>query len=245
MQSIEIKQIIVVTDGKSNAGGSPITAAKEALRSNIIVNAIGILDHGENEEHFREINDIANAGGGNWEYTSVSNLGYSMMAVTQKTVNNTIHSIVGNQLKKIIRGGIEDISPDKRGKIIRYIDELGEYAMVRCCIVIDCSGSMMNKMSMAKQSILELMNSTKGRNGDWKVAVIGFPGESGMLTKVIHPFTDDIKAIKSRLFELKAGGTTPTAAAIIHAIHLLECEDEVEIQEVIANTEPLIKKHMV
>ena len=245
MKPIEIKQIIVVTDGKSNAGGSPITAAREALRNNIMVNAIGIVEQGENEDHLNEIIDIAKAGGGAWEHTSVSNLGYSMMAVTQRTVNKTIHSIVGKQLREIISGGIEDISPDRRGKVIRYMEELGEHAMVRCCIVIDCSGSMANKMSTAKQSIIELMNSFQGRNGNWKVAVIGFPGESGMLTKVIHPFTEDIKTIKGLLFELKAGGMTPTAAAIIQAKQLLESEDTVEIHQVISNSEPLIKKHMV
>jgi len=245
MKSIEVKQIIVVTDGKSNMGGNPVTAAAEASKYNIVVNAIGIIGDREDEEHLNEIVQISKAGGGTWESTLVSNLGCTLLAVTQKTINKTIHTIVGNQLKEIIGGSVEDIPPEKRSKVIQYMEQLGEEAEIKCCILMDCSGSMSNKMSTARQSIIELINSLQARAGRSKVAVIAFPGERGEFVKIFQPFTEDIKEIKSRILELKAGGITPTAAAINKAVELIEGKDQDEIEQIIINSEPLLKKSMI
>ena len=243
MRAIEIDQIIVVTDGRSNIGGNPETAAAEAFENGLIVNTIGIVEDLQKDETVDEVQQIARAGNGIWEYTTVGHLGRTMMGVTQKTVNKTIQTLVGNQLREIIGSGIEDIPPEKRNKIVQYMDELSEDARIRCCILMDCSGSMANKMNVAKQSVIELMNSLQGRTGKSKVALIAFPGDKGQPTKVIHSFTDDIKEIKSHIFELKAGGTTPTAAAINKAVRLFQ--EKEEIQEIIINSEPLLKNSMI
>lgn len=245
MKEIQIKQIIVITDGKSNVGGNPITAASEAAREGIVVNAIGIVNHQSDEDDsLYEVEQIAKAGGGIWQYSMIKDLGRTMCAVTQKTVNQTIHAIVGEQLKEIIGGKIEDIPPKSRGEVIAYMERLEEEAHVLCCIAIDCSGSMKSKMHTARQSILDLMHSLQARKGNSQVAVIAYPGENGSTTRMISGFTENIGELKEKIFELKAGGTTPTAAAICEAIRLMKNEQENMLEEAISH-EGLFKESMV
>ncbi|MCT4620715.1 MAG: VWA domain-containing protein [Marinisporobacter sp.] len=243
---VEIKQIILVTDGKSNIGGNPITVAKDAKKEDIIVNTIGIIDEGCcDEEALCEVEKIAQAGGGVWENTMIQNLGKTMHILTQKTVNKTIETIVGKQLKKIVGTDLSDIPPEVRSKVVDYMDQLGEEANVKCCILMDCSGSMKNKISTARQSIIELMNSLNGRKGKSEVAVIAYPGENGQFTTLISDFTQNIQEVKDKIFGLKTGGTTPTAAAINRGIFLMKGNKEEEIEEMILNSEPLLKESMV
>lgn len=243
---MEIKQIIVVTDGKSNVGGNPVTSAVEAYRENIVVNAIGIMDQrGSDDDSLCEVEKIAQAGGGVWENTIIQNLGKTMHMVTQRTVNKTIETVVGKQLKEIMGKDFGDVPPKERSKLINYMDTLGEEVNIKCCILMDCSGSMKNKMSTARQSIIELMNSLKGRKGKNEVAVIAYPGQNGEFTTLISDFTDDIGNLKEKIFTLKAGGTTPTAAAINRGVKLMKGINSDELEEIVKNTEPLLKESMV
>ena len=60
--------MIVITDGKSNVGGNPVTAASEAAGEGIVVNAIGIVNHQRDEDDsLYEVEQIARAGGGIWQ----------------------------------------------------------------------------------------------------------------------------------------------------------------------------------
>ncbi|TCO71356.1 vWA domain-containing protein [Marinisporobacter balticus] len=246
MVKVEIRQIIVVTDGKSNVGGNPVTAAAEAYRENVIVNAIGIMDdRGSDDDSLCEVEKIAQMGGGIWENTIIQNLGQTMHVVTQKTVNKTIETIVGKQLKAIMGKDLEDMPPKVRSKVIDYMEQLGEEVNIKCCILMDCSGSMKNKMSTARQSIIELMHSLKGRKGKNQVAVISYPGQNGEFTALISDFTENIGALKDKVFGLKAGGTTPTAAAINSAVTLIKGINHEELEDVVRNSEPLLKESMV
>jgi Ca-activated chloride channel family protein len=245
MEKIMIQQMIVVTDGKSNIGGNPITAAAEAAKKNIVVNAIGITDDKASDDTLYEIEKIAQAGGGIWENTMISNLGYTMHMVTQKTVNKTVETMVGKQLREIVGRDLEDIPPQSRSKIIGYMEQLGEASDIKCCIIMDCSGSMMDKMSTARQSIIELMNSLKGRKGKSQVAVIAFPGEEGAPTKLISDFTEEIEEVKDKILGLKAGGTTPTAAAINKGIELMVDFKDCELEEVVQNSEALLGENII
>ncbi|MBF8983601.1 VWA domain-containing protein [Lutibacter sp. B2] len=246
MEKVLIEQLIVVTDGRSNVGGSPMTAAKEAASKGVIVNAIGIMnnDHGEDDSLY-EVQKIAEAGGGIWENTIIKNLGHTMYAVTQKTVNKTIETMVGKKLKEIMDTELEDIVPQARNKIIEYIDLLSEEAEIRCCIAMDCSSSMNNKMSSAKQSVIELMNSLKGRVGKSEVAVIAYPGQNGEPTRIVSDFTQELDMIKDKILTLKAGGMTPTAAAINDSMSLIKGEHELTLDEIVREDEGLLKKSIV
>ena len=60
-----MRQIIMITDGCSNAGTSPVVAAAHAQAEGIVVNVIGILDHGDlGKRGAEEVEAIAKAGGG-------------------------------------------------------------------------------------------------------------------------------------------------------------------------------------
>lgn len=237
--------MIVVTDGKSNIGGNPVTAAAEAAKRGIVVNAIGIMEQKEEDHAFDEIREIARAGRGTWENTHVANLGQTMHHMTQRTVNKTIESIVGRQLKEMIGGNIDDIPPQARGQIIDYMDRLGEDIPIKCCVVMDCSGSMANKMGTARQSIIELMNSLQGRKGKSQIAIIAFPGEKGDFYRVICDFTENISEVKRTVYALKAGGNTPTAAAMNKAIDLMLDIHDISFEEIVDNNEPLLKDGII
>ncbi len=246
MKKPEIKQIIVVTDGKSNIGGNPVEAAVCAAREGITVNVIGIMAPQEMDDRFlQEVEEIAQAGKGVSEITMIQDLGHTMHMVTQKSMNKTIETIVGKQLKEILGSELEEIPPRSRNKIIEYMDQLGESVGLKCCIVMDCSGSMGQKIGTARQSIIELMNSLKGRGGKSEIAVIAYPGENGEHCKIIHPFTADLDQIKRSVLSLKAGGTTPTAPAIEKALELIQGERDVDYSDSEWNQTPLLKESMV
>ena len=60
-----MKQILLVTDGCSNVGVSPVVAAAQAYAAGITVNVVGIVDQGDLVEFgTTEIEEIAKAGGG-------------------------------------------------------------------------------------------------------------------------------------------------------------------------------------
>lgn len=246
MKKAEIKQIIVVTDGKSNIGGNPVEAAVRAAREGITVNVIGIMAPQEMDDRFlQEVEEIAQAGKGVSEITMIQDLGHTMHMVTQKSMNKTIETIVGKQLKEILGNELEEIPPQSRNKIIEYMDQLGENVGLKCCIVMDCSGSMGQKIGTARQSIIELMNSLKGRVGKSEIAVIAYPGESGEHCKIINPFTADLDQIKRSVLSLKAGGTTPTAPAIGKALELMQGETGEGFTDNEWNQTPLLKESMV
>jgi len=229
VKDVELKEIIVITDGKANIGGDPSLAAKRAKENSIIVSAIGIIGEGE-DEPVSEVQRIADMGGGQWELTYLRDLSKTLMMVTQKTVNRTLTTVVNRELKELIGAELEEMKPKARGKFIRYIEGLSDEISLKCCILLDCSGSMKSKLKTAKESILDLMESLKGRKGRSELALIAFPGEVGEKVKLICDFTNDIDSIKNSLMELRANGTTPTGRAILKAVDLFNgkyMDDEV------------------
>ncbi len=244
MDKMEIKEIIIVTDGRSNIGGNPVTAAKMAIKNSIVVSAVGIVGDKDDDDPIDEIRNIARQGQGEWELTHIQELSQTMQMITQKTVNKTINSVVNKQLKEIIGTELDDIQPKERSKFIGYIEGLKEEISLKCCVLIDCSGSMKTKMNMAKESILDLMNSFEGRRGKSEIAVIAFPGVVGEKTKLITDFTEDIDLVRKKIENIEANGTTPTAPAIYRAIELFNGKAYSPIQE-IAEEKPAFSENIV
>lgn len=221
MKEMKINQIIVVTDGRSNIGGDPIIAVREAVGNNIVVSAIGIVDKPDtNESPIEEIQNMAKSGRGEWELTYIENLSTTLHMLTQRTVNKTISTVVNKQLKEIIGAELDEIKPESRNKFIEYIENISDEIHIKCCVLMDCSGSMKPKIHKARESIIDLMNSLKARKGKSEVAVIAFPGSGKEMTRVISDFSDDIDIIKNEIRNMNVGGTTPTAPAIYKAIEL-------------------------
>ncbi|MGB7604678.1 MAG: VWA domain-containing protein [Lutisporaceae bacterium] len=219
----EIRQIILITDGKSNIGISPIEAARQANKAGIVVSTIGIInqDSDDEERDIEELEGIAKAGGGLCEYTHLENLGMTVQVMTQKTAQRTIEQIVSRQLKSIVGVDINNLEPKSRFKIVDFIENFGDSINLRCAVVLDTSGSMKNKLETAKKSMTELLRNLKSRRGHSKIAVIKYPGLNNEYASIICSFTDSEKFLKDRLDLLKAGGGTPTGLAIERACQLI------------------------
>lgn len=219
----EIRQVIVITDGKSNIGVNPIEAARKANRAGIVVSTVGIINHdGEDDEKdIEELEGIAKAGGGLCEYTHIENLGMTVQVMTQKTAQKTIEQIVSRQLKSIVGVDMNNLEPKSRFKIVDFIENFGDSINLRCAIVLDTSGSMKNKLETAKKSLVELLRNLKSRRGQSKIAIIKYPGLGGDDASIICSFTDSEEFLQDRLKLLRAGGGTPTGPAIDKACELI------------------------
>lgn len=220
-KTIEFRQVMLITDGESNEGIDPITAAKEGHRRGVTISTIGITDKTNDERPLSEIKDIAEAGGGVWELTNVQNLSMALSMVTVKSVYKTIEEAVNKELKDIIGTGLNDMPPQSRIKVTDMIDRLGDEINIKCCVVIDSSSSMTNKMSMAKKSILNLLRVLNQRKGKTEIAVISYPGKNQEQYDVLCEFTEDIVLLEESLNKILIGGNTPTGPAIKSAIELL------------------------
>lgn len=223
----QIKQIIVITDGKSNVGNCPIEAAKRAYEKGIVVSSIGIINNNEkdNESDIGEIEGIANAGGGVFQYTHIDNLSQTMHVVTQKTTQKTLEQIVSKQLKSIVGAEITELSPKYRYKIIDFIEKYGDAVNLKCVLALDISGSMKNKIETAKKSVIDLIENIKSRKGFSEIAVIVYPGIKDCLYEIICNFEDSSDRIKENLKNISAQGKTPTGPAIEEAASMILDED--------------------
>ncbi|HYE82269.1 MAG TPA: VWA domain-containing protein [Clostridia bacterium] len=223
IESGEIKQIIVVTDGRSNIGISPVEAAKKAFDAGVTVSTIGIINlrNSSDEKDIEEVEEIAEAGGGLCEYTHIEDLGRTIQNLTQKTAQRTIEQIVSRQLKTIIGEEIENIEPKSRLKIVDFIEKYGESINLKCIVVIDTSGSMREKLTIAKRSVVELLLSLQGRKGNSSIAVIAYPGEEAGMCSIICGFTSETGILREKLEAIRSGGGTPTGPAILKACELL------------------------
>lgn len=231
IESGEIKLIITVTDGRSNMGVSPVQAAARAFEAGITVSAIGVIDHSESidEKDIEEVEEIAKAGGGLCEYSYMEELGSTMQLLTQKTAQKTIEQIVGRQLRAIIGEDIENLEPKSRLKIVDFIESYGENVNLKCIIVLDTSGSMRNRLHIAKKSVVELLEGLQDRRGSCSIAVITYPADNSDMCSVICGFTSDINILKHKLEYMRSSGGTPTGPAIMKACMLMyEYYSEIE-----------------
>ena len=224
--NMEFKQIILVTDGESNEGVDPVLVARGSQAKNIAINTIGITENSR-ESSMMEIKEIADASGGVWEHTDIQNLDTTMSMVSMKSVLNTIEETVNKELKSIVGSELEEIHPSSRKKIVDLIDRLGDTSDIKCCVVIDCSGSMKRKINIAKSSALNLLRVLSSRGGNTEVAVIAYPHRDQDY-KVLCNFTNNIIELEKGLQEIKIGGRTPTGMALKGALSVLEnkIEDE-------------------
>jgi Ca-activated chloride channel family protein len=223
IESGEIKQIIVVTDGRSNSGISPIEAANKAYDTGVIVSTIGVINlrGSSDEKDIEEVEEIAKAGGGLCEYSHIEDLGRTIQNLTHRTAQRTIEQIVNRQLKVIMGEGIENLEPKSRLKIVDFIEKYGENINLKCVVVLDTSGSMRDKLTAAKKSVVELLENLQGRKGNSSIAVITYPGDTASMCSVICGFTSEISILKQKLELISSGGGTPTGTAILKACELM------------------------
>lgn len=216
-----MKQILLITDGCSNVGPSPIMAAAHALQEGITVNVVGVLDYGTiGELGGFEIQEIAKAGGGIHRIVGTPQLAKTMQMMTRKTVVQTIQQAVNKEIQQILGGGaIEDLPPEKRSQVVEVVDELAETSPLQVALLIDASASMKPKLGAVEEAIRDLMLSLKAREGSSRLAVFHFPGRgSGEDIVKDVDWTADLDGARSLFHRLQMKGATPTGPALLQVI---------------------------
>ena len=216
---VSFKQIALITDGQSNIGISPVLTAKKAKEHDIIVNVIGITEQGEaGIEGLKEIEDIAEAGGGMSQIVKIEQMAKTVQYVTQHSMNKTIKQVINTQLKQIL--GHEDIHrlpPKERIKIVDMMDQLSEHSHLDILLLIDVSASMRPKMVRIEEALMDFQLSVQSRAGTNRISIATFPAELEAMA-IIVPWTKDIFEAQSLIANLTPSGNTPTGPAIEEAI---------------------------
>jgi Ca-activated chloride channel family protein len=220
-----MKQIILVTDGCSNEGVSPVVAAAHALAEGIVVNVIGVMDQGEfAQKGMIEIDDIAKAGGGISRIVRSQLLAKTMQMVTRKTVSHTIQQAVNKELRQMMGiADLESLHPGKRAQVVQTIDELSETADLQVALLIDTSLSMKPKLAAVQEAMQDLLLSLQARMGSSELAVFHFPasekvGESQMDTG----WTRELAKLPNLFYKLNMKGMTPTGPALLQVIRFIQ-----------------------
>ena len=227
-----LKQIILITDGNSNTGVCPEDAAAEAFRRGVVVNVIGIVDaHESGMRGEREIERIAQAGGGLHRIVAPSLLARTMRTMTQMTIAGTIRQVVNSEIRAVLgdeAASITALAPEKRAEIVRAVDEWTETSPLRVALVIDASASMKHKFDTVREAAVDFMLSLRARQGRSELAVLHFPGNGSNEVELDAPWTSELAKVENILYKLNVKGTTPTGPALLAALRLFETDAEEE-----------------
>jgi Ca-activated chloride channel family protein len=223
MKQPTLRQILLVTDGCSNTGISPVAAATLAREQGITVNVIGVIEKDEmGEQGEREIREIAEAGGGLSDIVYPTQLAQTVQMLTRKAMTRTIHQVVNKELKDILGdSALERLAPEKRVQVAGMVDELGEKSSMEVVMLVDTSASMKAKLPAVQQAIHDFSISLRSRSGKSRMAVCSFPGKHQHMDVRI-PWTDQIEKAQQLTNGLTVSGITPTGPAIVEAIALFE-----------------------
>ncbi|MCO7176941.1 VWA domain-containing protein [Sporolactobacillus kofuensis] len=221
MKKGTLKQILLITDGCSNQGEDPVAMAALAKEQGVIVNVIGVLDRYDSEDShgLQEVEGIAQAGGGISQIVQTRQLSQTVQMVTKQAMTQTIKGVINEQLQDILgeSGSVEDLPPEKRGKVMEVVDEVGETADLQVCILVDTSASMKNKLPTVREALIDLSLSLSARMGGNQFCLYLFPGKRKSVQKVLS-WTPQLDSIERTFEKINSHGVTPTGPAIKEAI---------------------------
>lgn len=219
-----MKQIILVTDGCSNVGMDPAAAAAQAKNEGIVVNVIGVVDHGEfGRLGTQEVQEIAESGGGMSRIVHPRDLSRTVQMVTRKTVMTTVQQVVQKEIRDVFGSDdIQDLPPAKRSKAVKVIDHLSEELHLKVALLIDTSASMKTKLKAVEDAIYDLMISLQAREGRSELAVFHFPGRSSQEAALDLGWTDQLGQLPSLLEKLSIKGATPTGPALMSVVQYFQ-----------------------
>lgn len=216
-----MKQILLITDGCSNVGESPVLAAAHARQEGITVNVVGVVDYGTiGELGSREIADIAKSGGGISRIVGTPQLAQTIQMMTRKTVVQTIQQAVNKEVQKILGdGSLAELPPQQRSQVVTVVDELTETSPLRIALLIDASASMKPKLGAVEDAIRDLALSLEAREGSSEISVFHFPGRSSSEDAMLDiDWTRNVSEVRSLFSRLKMRGATPTGPAIFKVL---------------------------
>src|SRR5690625_5576527 len=160
MEKGTLKQILLITDGCSNSGVSPIRTARQAFEQGVVVNVIGILEKHQSEldPSFQEVEKIARAGGGVSQIVYKEDLSQTVQAVTRQAMSQTLQGFVNKELSNIFgkKQTVEEIEPDKRSEVVEVMEEIGETCQLEVLILVDTSASMHDKLLTVKEALIDM-----------------------------------------------------------------------------------------
>lgn len=217
-----LRQILLLTDGCSNSGESPVKSAAHAFKNGITVNVIGILDDYQNEmdSGFEEVEDIARAGGGISQIVYKEDLSHTVQAVTRQAMSQTLQGFVNKELSNIFgkEQSLEEMEPEKRGEVMEMVEDLGETCNLEVLILVDTSASMHDKLLTVQEALIDLSINLHARIGDNMFSIYQFPSKRKN-TEVVHEWSPKLEAISVIFPKLVTGGVTPTGPAIRDAMY--------------------------
>jgi Ca-activated chloride channel family protein len=224
MKTGTLKQILLITDGCSNQGENPVAMAALANEEGITVNVIGVLQNDELDSAAeREIENIAKAGNGISQVVVSKQLSQTVQMVTRKAMTQTLHGMMNKELRSILGPGnnIESLPPDKRMEVVEVVDDYSEKVDLEMIILVDASGSMQDKITTVKESLIDLSISLNSRIGNNSYSVLVFPGIKNDAEKILD-WTGKFNNLSSIFPKLSLGGMTPTGPAIKEAVNMFK-----------------------
>ncbi|WP_130616274.1 vWA domain-containing protein [Cohnella abietis] len=219
-----MKQILLITDGGSNVGESPVSAAAQAYAEGITVNVAGVIDEGTIGEYgAAEIAEIARAGGGISQIVTSRQLSRTVQMMTRQTVAGSIKQAVNHELRQLFGvGDVGSLPPPKRAEVVKVMEEMEETLSLSLALLIDASASMKPKLRAVEEAIRDLTLSLQARSGKSQVAVFHFPGDSMHTYCVMDSgWTSNSGKIGSLFGKIRMGGTTPTGPALLQVVDFI------------------------
>lgn len=216
-----LKQILLITDGRSNKGEDPAAIAALAFEQGITVNVIGILDdHSEEPSGLKEVEDIALSGGGVSQIVYKETLTETVQMVTKQAMTQTLQGVVNKELRQILgqAQSLEEMNPEQRGEIMEVVEDLGETIDLEVLVLVDTSASMGDKIETVKEALIDLSISLNARIGQNRFAIYRFPGRKQDIEKVLD-WSPQLNSISSVFPKITSGGITPTGPAIREALY--------------------------
>ncbi|MDQ0163401.1 VWA domain-containing protein [Aeribacillus alveayuensis] len=220
MKKGTLKQILLLTDGRSNQGEDPVAMAALAKEQGITINVIGIVDGNViDQDAVAEIEGMAMAGNGVSQIVYSHQLSQTVQMVTRTAMTQTLQGVVNRELQQILgkKASLEELPPEKRGEVMEVVDELGETVNLEILILVDTSASMAPKLPTVKEALIDLSISLKSRIGRNQFALFVFPGKKGEVENILD-WTPNLDSLSSIFPKLTTGGITPTGPAIREAI---------------------------
>ncbi|UTR12457.1 VWA domain-containing protein [Evansella sp. LMS18] len=217
-----LRQVLLITDGYSNAGDDPVAIAALAKEEGLSVNVIGIVEEEEmSERGIDEIREIAASGGGVSQIVYAKQLSQTVQMVTKKAMSQTIYGVVNRELQQILGGDkeLEDLAPEKRGQLMEVVEDLGETMDLDIVILVDTSASMKNKLPMVQEALIDLSVSFRSRNGTNNFTLYSFPGKRNDTDQLIS-WTTSFETLSGAFKKISVSGVTPTGPAIQEAIRV-------------------------
>ena len=125
IDSGEVRQIIIITEGKPGSGISPVEAARKVYNEGIVVSAVGIVNpEGGTEGYGGSKEYCSEAGGGLWYYSDMKGLKHHSGDCSRYSLKNNRTDSVGS-LKPLSEGDFSSGIPIKE-KDNGFIENMAE-----------------------------------------------------------------------------------------------------------------------